>query len=93
MVPDDLNEQLAKCRETNARLNRRAQLYAKGMEEKIEKGRDEYRNLGRIFANATAAAYERKLEIIAALCPKDHPLGAEILNVIERPFSDDQETV
>jgi hypothetical protein len=91
MVSDDLNQQLAACREKNRELNRRCQLYAKGMEEKIEKGRAEYRNLGRIFANAAASAYERKLQIIRGLCPKDHPLGIEILHVIDRPFSEDTE--
>ena len=88
-----LKSELENCRETNRRLNRRCQLYASGMEEKIEKGKAEYRNLGRIFANATAEAYAVKLDAIANLCREfdSNSLSSEILAIVERSFSDDLE--
>ena len=57
---------LEQCRKTNKRLNRRCQTYEAGLNEKIEKGRDEHRNLGRMLANAAATKYEARIEQLEA---------------------------
>lgn len=94
---DSAVKAIGQCRETNARLNRRCQTYERALHEKIEKGRDEYRNLGRALANGAATAYWQKLEDIEALCRDtqyDRPAGnlaAEIMRIIERNMPDDIE--
>ena len=50
--------QEARLKETNRRLNRRCTDMEGALEEKLEKGKAEYRNFGRMLANAAAGMYK-----------------------------------
>jgi len=78
LIIAELQQEVAELRTTNTRLNRRCQVYEKGLADKAREI-DGSPSMGRAFANATAESLARKLdELRGAATRVVHHCGYDI---------------